>query len=72
MVPGEKAGRISLRAIWWKGGSDVMGGATPMGLGRASSSGRPSFMITVRLVKFSVSLAILVTPAWVAGNHAPP
>ena len=31
---GAKAGRISRRAIAWNGGSDVMGGATPIGAGQ--------------------------------------
>jgi hypothetical protein len=63
---------MSLRAMAWKGGSDVIGGATPIGAGRSSSVGRPLPMITVRLVKSLVSFAIALTPAWVAGNHPPP
>jgi hypothetical protein len=70
--PGAKAGKIKRRAIAWNGGSDVMGGATPIGAGRSSSVGRPLPMTTVRLVKFSVSLAISDTPACVAGNQPPP
>jgi hypothetical protein len=31
--PGAKAGRMTRRAIEWKGGSDVMGGAPPIGAG---------------------------------------
>src|SRR5437660_9230367 len=37
---GENAGRSSRRAIAWNGGSDVIGGATPIGAGRSSSPGR--------------------------------
>ena len=70
--PGAKTGRMSRRAIWWNGGSEVMGGATPIGAGGASSVGRPLPITTVRLVKCSVSVATADTPAWVDGNQAPP
>jgi hypothetical protein len=33
---GAKAGNRILRACWWNGGSEVMGGAPPMGAGGAS------------------------------------
>jgi hypothetical protein len=49
---GENGGSRSRRAIWWKGGSDVMGGAGPIGAGM---SGRVLLTITPRLVKWSVS-----------------
>ncbi len=52
MALGEKAGSSSRRASWWNGGSDEMGGAMPMGAG---ASGRPSFTMTLRDVKCSVS-----------------
>ena len=47
----------------WNGGSDEMGGATPMGAGGASSPGLPLPMTTVREVKCSVSWAMAETSA---------
>ena len=52
MAWGEKAGSNRRRAPWWKGGSDEMGGAMPMG---ARSGGRYSVTTTLRDVKCSVS-----------------
>ncbi|CAB4322825.1 unannotated protein [freshwater metagenome] len=69
---GANAGSRSRRANSWNGGSEEMGGATPMGAGGASSVGRPSVMMIVRDVKCSVSLAIAETVAWVMGAHMPP
>ena len=37
--PGANAGRMMRRAIWWNGGSDVMGGATPIGRGQRLLAG---------------------------------
>ena len=39
----------------WNGGSDVIGGATPIGAGRSFSPGRISLTTTERDVKCSVS-----------------
>jgi hypothetical protein len=39
----------------WKGGSDVIGGDSPIGAGRSSGPGRSSLTTTEREVKFSVS-----------------
>jgi hypothetical protein len=55
MVLGAKAGSSILRTMAWKGGSEVMGGASPMGAGRSSGPGRRSLTTTERDVKFSVS-----------------
>jgi hypothetical protein len=52
---GENAGSSNRRACWWNGGSDVMGGAMPIGAGGASSPGRRSLTMTLRDVKCSVS-----------------
>ena len=41
----------------WNGGSEVIGGATPIGAGRSLSSGRSSLTTTERDVKCSVSYA---------------
>jgi hypothetical protein len=50
---GEKAGSNMRRAPWWKGGSEVMGGATPAG---AISRGARKFeTTTLRDVNRSVS-----------------
>ena len=49
---GENAGSSSRRAIWWNGGSLVMGGAGPTGAGMI---GRVVDTMTPRLVKWSVS-----------------
>jgi hypothetical protein len=55
MALGEKAGSSIRRTMAWKGGSEVMGGASPMGAGRSSGPGRRSLTTTERDVKFSVS-----------------
>ena len=56
----------------WNGGSEVIGGATPIGAGRSLSSGRISLTTTERDVKWSVSYAIADTSACVTGSHVPP
>src|SRR5207302_372505 len=69
---GENAGRSSRRALAWNGGSDVIGGATPIGAGRSSSPGRNSLTTTDRDVKCSVSYATSATSSCFTGSQAPP
>jgi hypothetical protein len=69
---GANAGSSSRRAIPWKGGSLVIGGAPPMGAGIARSPGRPTVTTTARLVKLSVSYAMALTVSCVNGTHMPP
>jgi len=52
---GPKAGSSIPRAMAWKGGSEVIGGDSPMGAGRSSGPGRSSLTTTEREVKCSVS-----------------
>ena len=52
---GAKAGSSIPRAMAWKGGSEVIGGDSPMGAGRSSGPGRSSLTTTEREVKCSVS-----------------
>jgi hypothetical protein len=56
----------------WKGGSEVMGGAPPIGAGMKFGGYLLLEMTTLRLVKCSVSLAIADTISWVTGNQPPP
>ncbi len=65
MACGAKAGSSRRRAPWWNGGSDEIGGATPRGAG---AIGRPSFTMTFREVKCSVSYA-MATHVVVAGRQ---
>ena len=52
---GPKAGSSIRRAMAWNGGSEVIGGDSPMGAGRSSGPGRSSLTTTEREVKCSVS-----------------
>ena len=52
---GPKAGSSIPRAMAWNGGSEVIGGDSPMGAGRSSGPGRSSLTTTEREVKCSVS-----------------
>ena len=70
MACGANAGSSRRRASWWKGGSDEIGGATPIGV--RGAIGRPSFTMTLRDVKCSVSYAMAATSSWRVGSHAPP
>jgi len=72
MIFGPNAGNSRRRASWWNGGSEVMGGAIPIGAGRSSSFGRSSLITTERDVKCSVSYATPATVSCVTGSHAPP
>ena len=60
----------SLRAPWWNGGSDEMGGATPTGA--SSSGGRKLLAMMARDEKSSVSCAIAVMSSKRVGSQAPP
>jgi hypothetical protein len=66
---GENGGSSSRRAIWWNGGSLVIGGAGPTGAGMP---GRALLTITPLLVKCSVSYATSCTSSCVIGAHIPP
>ena len=52
---GANAGSNSRRARAWKGGSDVIGGARPIGAGGSSGPGRTSLTTTERELKCSGS-----------------
>ena len=52
---GVKAGSSIRRAMAWNGGSEVIGGDSPIGAGRSSGPGLRSLTTTERDVKWSVS-----------------
>ena len=52
---GRERGEQEAAGGWWNGGSEVIGGAMPIGAGRSFSPGRISLTMTVRDVKCSVS-----------------
>src|SRR5580692_1643603 len=65
-----QAGSRSLRASWWNGGSEEIGGVPPTG---ARSSGGRKLLITIaREEKRSVSYAIEATSSYRVGSHTPP
>src|SRR5438270_12757035 len=64
------AGSSSLRASWWNGGSEEIGGAVP--IGSISFGGRKLLMMIDRDVKFSVSYAIAATSSYFVGSQPPP
>ena len=64
------AGSSSLRAGWWNGGSDEIGGVPPMGA--ASRGGRKLLITIAREENRSVSYAIAETSSYFVGIHPPP
>ena len=68
---GANAGSSSRRAKAWNGGSDVIGGATPMGAGASGFASDTTHDHRLG-VKCSVSYAIAATSSWRVGSHTPP
>ena len=64
------AGSSSLRASWWNGGSDEIGGVPPTGA--MSWDGRKLLMTMARDEKRSVSYAISAMSSYRVGSQAPP
>src|SRR5580692_12877436 len=64
------AGSSSLRACWWNGGSEEIGGEPP--IGAMSRGGRKLLMMIDREEKRSVSYAIAATSSYRVGSQAPP
>src|SRR5215472_1987180 len=64
------AGSSSLRASWWNGGSEEIGGAPP--IGAISRGGRKLLMMIAREENRSVSYAIAATSSYRVGSHPPP
>ena len=60
----------SLRASWWNGGSEEIGGEPPTGA--SSRGGRKLLRMIDREEKRSVSYAIAATSSYRVGSHAPP
>src|SRR5215469_3066701 len=64
------AGSNSLRASWWNGGSEEIGGTPP--IGAISRGGRKLPMTIDREEKCSVSYATAATSSQRVGSHPPP
>src|SRR3954469_14144951 len=64
------AGRRSLRASWWNGGSEEIGGVPPTGA--MSRGGRKLLMMMAREENESVSYATAATSSYRVGSQPPP